>query len=203
MRAQIRRLMRETAAAGAAPARVVRSHAPGRLRDPPWGHYGPCARSSLTARFITGHASADRSWANAERHSLEPQQGAERRAGRRNRPVISGAPEMGPLARRTIGCGDPHQRLSALCSPHIFRERNRDKGIRRPPRNRTMALGCLTIESDHKMRNAFRPHRVELSATCSSLRLKNHDSPRNSASITRPTPCEASLITFSENWPNA
>jgi hypothetical protein len=35
--------------AGAAPARVVRSHVPGRLRDPPWGHHDPCARSSLTA----------------------------------------------------------------------------------------------------------------------------------------------------------
>src|SRR3954470_17372912 len=27
------------------------SRAPGRLRDPPWGYYGPCARSSLTCRF--------------------------------------------------------------------------------------------------------------------------------------------------------
>ena len=37
------------------------SRALGRLRDPPWGYYGPCARSSLTARLTTGHASADRS----------------------------------------------------------------------------------------------------------------------------------------------
>jgi hypothetical protein len=34
--------------------------------------------------------------------------------------VISGDPEIGPLARRTTGCGDPHQRLSALCSPSFF-----------------------------------------------------------------------------------
>jgi len=28
--------------------------APGRLREPPWGHYGPCARSSLgTAGRLT------------------------------------------------------------------------------------------------------------------------------------------------------
>src|SRR3954451_1255261 len=32
-----------------------------------------------------------------------PQQSAERRAG--HGPVISGDPEIGPLARRTIGCG--------------------------------------------------------------------------------------------------
>ena len=41
------------------------------------------------------------------------------------------------------------------------------------------------------------------SATRSSFLLKNHDNPRNSASITSPTPCEASLITFSESCPNA
>jgi len=36
--------------AGAAPAGEPRKLAPGRLRDPTWGYYGPCARSSLTAR---------------------------------------------------------------------------------------------------------------------------------------------------------
>src|SRR5882757_2820591 len=42
---------------------------------------------------------------------------AERRAGRRYRPVIPGDPGIGPTARRTTRCGVPHQRLSALCSP--------------------------------------------------------------------------------------
>src|SRR5438132_13729855 len=70
------------------------SSPPGRLRDPPWGHYDPCARSSLTARVTSGHASADRSWANTERHSLEPQQSAERRPGGRIPPGISGDPEI-------------------------------------------------------------------------------------------------------------
>src|ERR1044072_5166602 len=48
------------------------SRALGRLRDPPWGYYGPGARCSLTARVISGHASAARSWAKAERRLLEP-----------------------------------------------------------------------------------------------------------------------------------
>ncbi len=52
-----------------------------------------------------GYASAARSWANAERHSPEPQQGAARRAGPRHGPVIFGDPKIGPLARRTTGCG--------------------------------------------------------------------------------------------------
>jgi hypothetical protein len=51
-----------------------------------------------------------------------PQQSVERRAGPRHGPVISGDPEMGPLARRATGCGVPHQRLSALCSPRFFGE---------------------------------------------------------------------------------
>ena len=36
--------------AGAAPAGELRKLALGRLRDPTWGYYGPCARCSLTAR---------------------------------------------------------------------------------------------------------------------------------------------------------
>ncbi len=33
---------------------------PGGFGNPLWGHYDPCARSSLTTRFHHGHASADR-----------------------------------------------------------------------------------------------------------------------------------------------
>src|SRR5204862_7681935 len=57
-----------------------------------------------------------------------PQQGAERRAGPRHGPVISGDPEMGSTARRATRCGVPHQRLSALCSPRFFRGAETDKG---------------------------------------------------------------------------
>jgi hypothetical protein len=62
-----------------------------------------------------------------------PQQSAERRAGGRIPPVISGDPEIGPLARRTIGCGVPHQRLSALCSPLCSRGAEEDKGASGAP----------------------------------------------------------------------
>ena len=69
------------------------------------GHYGPCARSSLTARFITGHASADRSWANAERHSLEPLVERREVSAFRKR-----APRLASVAYLV--------RLAALRSPH-------------------------------------------------------------------------------------
>jgi hypothetical protein len=60
--------------------------------------------------------------------SKKPQQSVERRAGPRHGPVISGDPKIDPTARRVIGCGDPHQRLSALCSPHFLSGAERDKG---------------------------------------------------------------------------
>ena len=61
-----------------------------------------------------------------------PQQGAERRNGRAFPAVISGDPEMGSTARRATGAALPHQRLSALCSPHFFGDGKRTRGIRRP-----------------------------------------------------------------------
>ena len=112
------------------------SRSPGRLRDPPWGHYDPCARSSLTARVTSGHASADRSWANTERHSLEPQQSAERRPGGRSRRgsqaiLRSAHPRGRPRVRRfrTSAC-----RRSAPLD--FFGERKRTRGTRSPTRNR-------------------------------------------------------------------
>jgi len=76
-----------TSAAGAETLRLMRCLRarlapvrPGGFGNPLWGYYGPCARSSLTARFHHGHASADRGW-GAGFHA-----GAERRqwsAGRR------------------------------------------------------------------------------------------------------------------------
>ena len=57
---------------------------------------------------------------------------AERRAGPHHGPVISGDPEMDPIARPGHGCGDPHQRLSALCSPQFIWGAETDKGTRRP-----------------------------------------------------------------------
>ena len=83
------------------------------LADDRWARFAPPAKARPDAGRRT------------------PQQGAERRAGPRHGPVISGDPEIGPLARRTTGCGDPHQRLSALCSPRFFeRSRRRTRGTR-------------------------------------------------------------------------
>src|SRR4051794_23788687 len=45
---------------------------------------------------------------------------------------ISGDPEIDPTARRVTGAALPHQRLSALCSPHFFWEPKTDKGAPAP-----------------------------------------------------------------------
>src|SRR2546423_3913003 len=52
---------------------------------------------------------------------------------------------MDPTARRVTGAAYPHQRLSALCSPHVCRGRKWTRGTRRPPTNRAAEL-WLTIE---------------------------------------------------------
>ena len=48
-------------------------------------------------------------------------------------PGISGDPEIGLSARTATGAALPHQRLSALCSPHFSGEPKTDKG--HPPRS--------------------------------------------------------------------
>ncbi len=110
MRVQLRRPMRETAAAGAAPARVVRSHAPGRLRDPTWGYYGPCARSSLTAPVHRGDTQArteaaaslkgdarSRMWSAARRARFAKTRAAPRKRG------FDGAPRGAPRPSHARG----------------------------------------------------------------------------------------------------
>jgi hypothetical protein len=71
-----------------------------------------------------------------------PQQSAERRAGLRYWPAIFGDPKIDLAARRVTGCGVPHQRLSALCSPLFFGERKKDKGHPPPPHR---AGGALAV----------------------------------------------------------
>ena len=98
----------------AAPARWGSSARHPAAWDPPWGHYDPCARSSLErAVGKAGPGSADRS-------RKMPQQSVERRAGPRHGPVISGAPEMGPLARRTTGRGASAPAPVGALLPSIF-----------------------------------------------------------------------------------
>ncbi len=92
--------------AGAAPARPARNRSPGRLRQPALGVLRPlCEELANGPADSPGCASAGRSRGIAEERCQEPQQGAERRAGLRHWPVISGDPEMGSTARRALGCG--------------------------------------------------------------------------------------------------
>src|SRR4051794_3347105 len=115
----------------------------GRFRDPPWGYYGPCARSSLQIRPDCRKKRGPE-LGECQRRSLEPQQSAERRPGGRIPPGISGDPEIGLSARTATGAALPHQRLSALCSPSFLRASGkRDKGYPEP--HEKPAGGALAV----------------------------------------------------------
>jgi hypothetical protein len=67
-----------------------------------------------------------------KRHLLEPPQSVERRTGPRHGLVISGDPEMGPLARRTTGAAASAPAPVGALLPSFSGERKQTKGIRRP-----------------------------------------------------------------------
>jgi hypothetical protein len=62
-----------------------------------------------------------------------PQQSAERRAGPRHGSVIFGDPKIGPLARRTIGCGASAPAPVGALLPSFFGGAENDKGRPPPP----------------------------------------------------------------------
>jgi len=72
------------------------------LADDRWAHFAPSTKARPDAVRRT------------------PQQGAERRAGLRHWPVISGDPVIGPLARRTTGCGASAPAPVGALLPLIF-----------------------------------------------------------------------------------
>jgi hypothetical protein len=120
-RSSIRRPTRETATAGAAPALPARNRQSGRLWDPTWGYYDPCARSSLDG--LAPIASS------RKRGPQLKNAAAERREARRPASWAGHLRRSGDGLDREAGhgCGVPHQRLSALCSPHFFGERKRTR----------------------------------------------------------------------------
>src|SRR6185295_556747 len=60
---------------------------------------------------------------------------------------------MDPTARRVIGCGGPHQRLSAPCSPHFRGERKQTKGTRRPAASRAAERWLRYGGEHHSLRS--------------------------------------------------
>src|SRR5439155_3413676 len=59
---------------------------------------------------------------------------AERRAGRRHRPVIPGDPGIGPTARRATGCGGSALSACRRSAPLALRGRNGTTAYPAPPR---------------------------------------------------------------------
>src|SRR5437588_6233105 len=72
--------------------------------------------------------------------SKKPQQSAERRAGGRIPPVISGDPEIGSTARRVIGCGASAPAPVGALLPLIFSGAETDKGCPPPQSKRAAEL---------------------------------------------------------------
>src|SRR5882672_12040756 len=94
---------------GAAPAGVARNHALGRLRASCRAALGPLCEVLAGRVRRQCRAPEARPGAEARFRSREmPRWSAERRAGRRHRPVVPGDPGIGPTARRATGCGVPH-----------------------------------------------------------------------------------------------
>ena len=99
---------------------------PGGLGAPPYGHYDPCAGSLLDGRSNPVRkrglsASADKRNAPHENAAVKRRKAC-RSASWAGCPSQIKARGTGPTARRATGCGDPHQRLSALHPLGLFRE---------------------------------------------------------------------------------
>jgi len=103
------------------------SRAPGRLRDPPWGHYDPCARSSLhgdapLARLRKRRTGAGKCRSGAPRGAPSPRHGP----GHLRR-----LPEMDPTARRVTGAAASAPAPVGALLPSFFRgAENGQRGAR-------------------------------------------------------------------------
>ena len=107
------------------------SRALGRLRDPPWGHYGPCARCSLETR-PDRRGKRGPELRQSQRLCREPRWSAARRACHARH-----APRLASVATKV--------RLAALRSPH-GEETERGAGPRRHKGRRSVgwrALPCI------------------------------------------------------------
>ena len=110
-------------------ARGRGSHSPhpGGVGAPPGGTTVPCQELADDRRECAAKARPD-----AGRRT--PQQSAERRAGPRHWPVISGDPEIGPPARRATGCGASAPAPVGALLPLVFRGAENGQGVPAPPK---------------------------------------------------------------------
>jgi hypothetical protein len=109
-------------------ARTARTRAASGLR--------PGTQRSPARSWLTG-ANAEKARPDAVRRT--PQQSAEKRAGLRHWPVIFGRfPKIGPLARRTTGCGASAPAPVGALLPSFFW--GADKGAPPPPQRAGGAL---------------------------------------------------------------
>src|SRR5205085_3122283 len=130
---------------------------------------GPCGRQACGTRAARGsiwralrssrqeladHRARTKSMMESRaRDRRKPQQSAERRAGRRNRPVIFGDPKIGPLARRTTGCGVSASAPVGALLPSFFSAAETDEGHPAPSyKPDGGALACRTLATDRNLK---------------------------------------------------
>ncbi len=97
-------------------------------RDPPGGTTAPAQELADDGGCDTCASQEART-----RSRKMPQQSAERRAGLRHWPVISGDPEMGPTREAGHGCGASAPAPVGALLPSLFGERKTDEGHPPPP----------------------------------------------------------------------
>ncbi len=135
--------------AGAVPARSVSQTRVRAASDPTWGYYGPCARSSLTARFHHGHASADRRLRHGGLRPM-PRAATERRKASPPRQCgrhtsDNGVASTGSVSRRSV---PPLLSRKAQSARHDKRRRTRDPekvGTRFSDKIARRKSGCLKM----------------------------------------------------------
>jgi hypothetical protein len=137
------------------------SRTPGRLRDPPWGYYGPCARSFADGPPDNG--TRKRGPKLRYHRKAMPRAAAGRREARRPASWAGHLRRSGDGPSREAGHRVRRFRTSACrrsAPPHFFRERRKTKGHPPPIQPGRRSFGCLTIESGDRASDATRVPRA-------------------------------------------
>jgi hypothetical protein len=122
----------------------------GGVGAPPGGTMVPC-QELADGRGLGRKPNRLRSKARPGAGRKTPRWSAERRAGQRHWPVISGEPEIGPTAKRVTGCSVPHPAPPSALPPLISaRDGKKGKGDPgRPSKNPSRRGAERWLNRDH------------------------------------------------------